>query len=84
MKTFLTALWVAGQELAGGLWDDAEGAERTRCGYLSSSRTEMSSSLMLRYWSTLLRTPRIWMSFLSSTVTSLSMRVLKKLQVVVR
>lgn len=41
----------------------------------------MSSSLMLRYWSTLLRTPRIWMSFLSSTVTSLSMRVLKKLQV---
>lgn len=77
MKTFLTALWVAGKSQQ-GLWD-AEGAGRTRWGYLSSSRTEMSSSLMLRYWSTLLRTPRIWMSFLSSTVTSLSMRVLKKL-----
>lgn len=34
---------------------------------------------MLRYWSTLLSVPRICMSFLSSTVTSLSMSVLKKL-----
>lgn len=30
----------------------------------------MSSSLMLRYWSTLFSVPRIEMSFLSSTVTS--------------
>ena len=34
---------------------------------------------MLRYWSTLFNVPRSWMSFFSSTVTSLSMSVLKKL-----
>ncbi len=50
-----------------------------RCGYLSSSRTVMSSSLMLRYWSTDLRVPRMEMSFLSSTVTVCWVSVLKKL-----
>lgn len=42
--------------------------------------TLMSSNLMFRYWSTDLSVPRIEMSFFSSMVTGVSMRVLKKLQ----
>lgn len=48
-------------------------------GYLSSSSTSMSSSLMLRYWSTDFRIPRMRMSFLSSIVTVWLVSVLKKL-----
>jgi hypothetical protein len=50
-----------------------------RWGYRSSSCTEMSSSLMLRYWSTDFSVPVTLMSFLSSTVTDWSISVLKKL-----
>lgn len=56
-----------------------KGVQLTRCGYLTSSMTEMLSSFRFRYWSTLLRVPRIWMLFLSSTVISTSISVLKKL-----
>lgn len=42
----------------------------------------MSSSLMLRYWSTDFRVPRIEMSFFSSTVKGVLVRVLKKLSFV--
>ena len=38
----------------------------------------MSSNLMFRYWSTDLRVPRMEMSFLSSTVMGVLVRVLKK------
>ena len=50
-----------------------------RCGYFPSSMTVISSSLMLRYWSTDLSVPRIEISFLSSTVMVEFVRVLKKL-----
>lgn len=53
--------------------------KHTRCGHLSSSTASALSSLMFRYWSTLLSVPRIWTSFLSSTVISCSTSVLKKL-----
>lgn len=51
-----------------------------RCGYCAKSNTSTSSSLMLRYWSTDFRIPRMRMSFLSSMVTVWLVRVLKKLQ----
>lgn len=51
-----------------------------RWGYFVSSRTVMSSSLMLRYWSTDFRVPRMEMSFLSSTVIWELVKVLKKLK----
>lgn len=38
----------------------------------------MSSSLMFRYWSTDFRVPRMEMSFFSSTVRGVLVRVLKK------
>lgn len=47
------------------------------CGCAASLRTEMSSSLKLRNWSTLLRVPRMARSFLSSMVTVWSVKVLK-------
>lgn len=50
-----------------------------RWGYLFRSNTSTSSSLMLRYWSTDFRLPRIRMSFLSSMVTVWLVSVLKKL-----
>ena len=53
--------------------------KRTKCGHLNSSTASALSSLMFRYWSTLLSVPRIWTSFLSSTVISCSTSVLKKL-----
>jgi len=56
--------------------------QRTKCGHRISSTASALSSLMFRYWSTLLSVPRIWTSFLSSTVISCSTRVLKKLGVV--
>jgi hypothetical protein len=56
-------------------------SQRTKCGHRISSTASALSSLMLRYWSTLLRVPRIWTSFLSSTVISCSTSVLKKLVV---
>jgi hypothetical protein len=52
---------------------------RTKCGHRSSSTASALSSLMFRYWSTLLSVPRICTSFLSSTVISCSTSVLKKL-----
>ena len=88
IKTFLTELCrkMIGQRsfldfLVTGLKILRGSKLRTRWGYLSSSTTWISSSLMLRYWSTLFSVPRSWMSFLSSTVTSWSMSVLKKLYV---
>lgn len=51
-----------------------------RCGYFSSSRTTMSSSLIFKYWSTDFRVPRMEMSFFNSTVTVALVSVLKKLQ----
>lgn len=51
-----------------------------RWGYLTRSRTSMSSSLILRYWSTDLRVPRMRISFFSSMVTVWLVRVLKKLR----
>jgi hypothetical protein len=54
-------------------------SQRTKCGHLISSTASALSSLMFRYWSTLLSVPRICTSFLSSTVISCSTSVLKKL-----
>ena len=72
MKTFLTELYSNGvlrQRPCSLLYPLAVSCH-TMWGYLRSSITVISSSLMLRYWSTLFRVPRIEISFLSSTVTS--------------
>lgn len=73
-------MWV---ELGNEMGQSAKGKEisqrmHTIWGYLASSVTLMSCSLMLRNWSTLCSVPRMHTSFLSSTTISRPIRVLKK------
>ena len=57
---------------------ERRGKKKLACGCRSGSPTLISVSLMFKYWSTLWSTPVMARSFLSSTVTSLPTRVLKK------